>query len=185
MNRDGIKNDKAINHKAANFLLCHSSFMFRRQSSVRINFSTWGGNWRNYEIKHWISIKMFWFFHFPCFDISAVHVLIGDLTSSSCKLISKAEREKEKKKIKWEKPPKPHWSISQMESKTNMWNVAQSWLTLCDPMDYTVYGILQARILEWVDFPFSRGSSQPRDWTQVTHVANGFFTNWAIREALK
>ena len=40
--------------------------------------------------------------------------------------------------------------------------VAQSCLTLCDPMDYTVRGILQARILEWVAFPFSRGSSQPR-----------------------
>ena len=36
-------------------------------------------------------------------------------------------------------------------------------LTLCDPMDYTVHGILQARILEWVAFPFSRGSSQLRD----------------------
>ena len=42
-------------------------------------------------------------------------------------------------------------------------NVAQSCPTLCNPMDYTVHGILQARILEWVDFPFSRGSSQPRD----------------------
>ena len=40
--------------------------------------------------------------------------------------------------------------------------------TLCDPMDYTVYGILQARILQWVAFPFSRGSSQPRDRTQVS-----------------
>ena len=40
---------------------------------------------------------------------------------------------------------------------------AQSCLTLCDPMDYTVHGILWARILEWVAFPFSRGSSQPRD----------------------
>ena len=40
--------------------------------------------------------------------------------------------------------------------------VTQSFLTLCDPMDYTVHGILQARILEWVAFPFSRGSSQPR-----------------------
>ena len=39
--------------------------------------------------------------------------------------------------------------------------------------------ILQARILEWVDFPFSRGSSQPRDWTQVSHIAGGFFTTWA------
>ena len=41
--------------------------------------------------------------------------------------------------------------------------VAMSCLTLCDPMDYTVHGILQAKILEWVAFPFSRGSSQPRD----------------------
>ena len=41
--------------------------------------------------------------------------------------------------------------------------VAQSCPTLCDPMDSTVHGILQARILEWVPFPFSRGSSQPRD----------------------
>ena len=41
--------------------------------------------------------------------------------------------------------------------------VTQSCLTLCDPMDYTVHRILQARILEWVAFPFSRGFSQPRD----------------------
>ena len=39
--------------------------------------------------------------------------------------------------------------------------VAQSCPTLCDPMDYTVHGILQARILEWVAFPFSRGSPNP------------------------
>ena len=38
----------------------------------------------------------------------------------------------------------------------------------CDPMDYTVHGILQTRILEWVAFPFSRGSSQPKDRTQVS-----------------
>ena len=44
-----------------------------------------------------------------------------------------------------------------------MVKIAQSCPTLCNPMDYTVYGILQARILEWVAFPFSRGSSQPRD----------------------
>ena len=41
--------------------------------------------------------------------------------------------------------------------------VTQLCPTLCDPMDYTVHGILQARILEWVAFPFSKGSSQPRD----------------------
>ena len=61
--------------------------------------------------------------------------------------------------------------------------VAQSCPTLCNPTDYTVHGILQARILEWVAFSFSRGSSQPRDWTQVSHIAGGFFTNWTIREA--
>ena len=61
--------------------------------------------------------------------------------------------------------------------------VAQSCLTVCDPMDYKVHGILQARILEWVAFPFSRGSSQPRDATQVSRMAGQFFTSWATREA--
>ena len=61
--------------------------------------------------------------------------------------------------------------------------VAQSCLTLCDPIDCTVQGILQARILEWVAFPFSRGSSQLRDRTQVSWIAGGFFTSWATREA--
>ena len=60
--------------------------------------------------------------------------------------------------------------------------VAQSCPTLCDPMDYMVHGILQARKLEWVAFSFSRGSSQPRDWTQVSCIAGGFFTSWATRE---
>jgi len=45
------------------------------------------------------------------------------------------------------------------------------------PKDYTVHGILQARILEWVAFPFSRGSSQARDRTQVSHIAGGLFTS--------
>ena len=51
-------------------------------------------------------------------------------------------------------------------------------------MDYEVHGILQARILEWVAIPFSRGASQPRDQTQVSCIAGGFFTNWTAREAL-
>ena len=64
----------------------------------------------------------------------------------------------------------------------------QSCPTLCDPIDsvvsnsvtpwgYTVYGILQDRIAEWVAFPFSRGSSQPRDPTQVSCFAGRFFTS--------
>ena len=55
--------------------------------------------------------------------------------------------------------------------------VVQSCLTLCNTMDYTVHEILQARILEWVAFPFSRGSFQPRDGTQVSYIAGGFFTS--------
>ena len=47
--------------------------------------------------------------------------------------------------------------------------------TLCNPMDCIVHGILQARILEWVAFPFSRGSSQPSDQTQVSRITDGFF----------
>ena len=48
--------------------------------------------------------------------------------------------------------------------------VTQSCPTLCDLMDYTVHGIFQAGILEWVAFLFSRGSSQPRNGTQVFPV---------------
>ena len=52
---------------------------------------------------------------------------------------------------------------------------------LSDSMDYTVHGILQARILDWVAFPFSSRSSQPRNWTRVFCIAGRFFTNWVIR----
>ena len=55
--------------------------------------------------------------------------------------------------------------------------VSQSCLTLCDLTDYAVHGILQARILEWIAFPFSRGSSQFRDRTQVSRIAGAFFTS--------
>jgi len=50
-------------------------------------------------------------------------------------------------------------------------------------MDYTVHEILQAKILEWVACPFSRGSSQPRDRTQVSCITVEFITSRAIREA--
>ena len=65
-----------------------------------------------------------------------------------------------------EPPRKP-----QSESRSVSW--------FCDPKDCTVHGILQASILEWVVFLFSRGSSQPRDRTQVSYFAGRFFTSWA------
>ena len=61
--------------------------------------------------------------------------------------------------------------------------IAQCPPTLCHPMGSTVHGILQARMLEWVAFPFSRGSSQPRHGTQVSQISGEFFTSWATREA--
>ena len=61
--------------------------------------------------------------------------------------------------------------------------VAQSCPTLCNPMGYTVHGILQARILEWVAVFFSRGSSWPRNQSQVSCMEGEYFTSWATSEA--
>ena len=87
------------------------------------------------------------------------------------------------------------WSLSLWYEKWNWFflinysmfsvKISQSRPTLCNPMGWMVHGVLQARILEGVAFPYSRGSSQPRDQTQVSRIAGRFFTNWAIREALK
>ena len=69
-------------------------------------------------------------------------------------------------------------------------SVAQSCLTLCDSMDCgplgsSVPGIFQARILEWGAISYSRGSSPPRDWTQVSCIAGGWFTIWATRKRIR
>ena len=68
--------------------------------------------------------------------------------------------------------------------------VTQSCPTLCHPMDYSlpsssIYGIFQARILEWAATAFSRGSSRPRDRTQVSHIVGRGFTIWATTEVQK
>ena len=67
--------------------------------------------------------------------------------------------------------------------------VAQLCLTLCNPMDYSLpgssfQGIFQAIVLEWGAISFSRGSSRPRDRTQVSQVVDRCFTIWATREVL-
>ena len=74
------------------------------------------------------------------------------------------------------------------EKKGKESEVAQSCLTLCDPVDCSlpgssIHGILQARILEWVAISFSRGSSWLRDQIRVSCIAGRFFTLWATREA--
>ena len=72
-----------------------------------------------------------------------------------------------------------YWVDLQMPSESENRSVCPA---LCDPVEYTVHGILEARILEWVAFPFSRGSTQPRDQSQVSLMARRFFTSWATRE---
>ena len=61
--------------------------------------------------------------------------------------------------------------------------VAQLCPTLCDPMDFTFHGILQARILAGVAFPYFKGFSQARDRTQISRIVGRFFTSWATRAA--
>ena len=81
------------------------------------------------------------------------------------------------------------WCVSVRIAWVSEWMlVAQSCPTLCDSMDCSppgssIHGIYQARILEWVDISFSRGSSWPRDRTWVSCVVGIFFTIWGIREA--
>ena len=85
--------------------------------------------------------------------------------------------------------------------KVDIWILIPKWLLVCvwkslslvclfatpwtiySLPDSSVHGILQARILEWGAIPFSRGSSRPRDQTQVSRIAGGFFTIWVTREA--
>ena len=81
---------------------------------------------------------------------------------------------------KWNKIDKSERS-SDMDHEKWKWKLLSH--VLCDLMDYTIHGILQARILEWVAFPFSRGSFQPRDPTQASHIAGRFLTSWATRQA--
>ena len=83
-------------------------------------------------------------------------------------------------------------TVQTQEPHTGTWHLLKKWShsscpALCNPMDCSlpgssVHGILQARILEWV--PVSRGSFQPRDQTQISHIAGRIFTFWATREAL-
>ena len=57
--------------------------------------------------------------------------------------------------------------------------------TDCSPPGSSVHGIFQTRMLEWISIPFSKGSSQPRNQTWVSCIADRLFTDWATREGLK
>ena len=78
------------------------------------------------------------------------------------------------------------WYLSKAWRTWESGSVSRSVVSLCNPMDCSppgssVHGILQARILEWLAILFSWGSSQPKDQTQVSHIAGRLFITWATR----
>ena len=82
------------------------------------------------------------------------------------------------------------WTLILVKMRMKWSEVAQLCLTLCDPVDCSlpgssIHGIFQARVLEWVAISFSKWSSQPRDWTQVSSIVGWRFTVWASREVLQ
>ena len=89
----------------------------------------------------------------------------------------------EEMRSRWDQmDPSTWWMLNLKLVSLMKVKVSQLCPALCNPMYCVVHGILQAIVLEWVALLFSRGSSQPRDWTQVSHIAAGFFTSLATRE---
>ena len=131
---------------------------------------------RWYSLKHcvsWLPANCFWMllWHFTHFCTLYIHIYIYIYIERE------RERERERKRER-----------EREREKEREREVTQSYLTLCDPRGCSlpvssVHGIFQARVLEWVAISFSRGSSWPRDRTQVSHIAGRRFIVWANREA--
>ena len=107
----------------------------------------------------------------------------------TCMLINKFIS-KEKKEVKgvltgsWKKASVRQWEQFSNRGLEEFVHHCESFSVMSDSLrthDYTVHWILQVRILGWVAIPFSRGSSKPRDQTQVSCTAGGFFTFWATK----
>ena len=121
----------------------------------------------------WINDNILWSMN----TIQSSRVLSGDLVGfAHCHTELK---NKQQNAIKW-----VWWDLKRKPTRTKVkGKVAQSCLTLCHPMDcgiHTVYGILQAKILEWVAYPFSNRSAQARNPTRVSCIAGRLFTNKTV-----
>ena len=123
--------------------------------------------------------------HFtPVFSYRIIHIALFNLSYSVCSFWTFSKWLRNSKFPIVFSSVKANMSVCVCTCTYMKWSevkVTQSCLTLCDPMDSTVHGILQAKTLEWVTF--YRGPSQPRDGTQVSHIAGRFFPSWASREA--
>ena len=121
-----------------------------------------------------LAIKTPWGWIPNCHSIAAPHNgYIGEMMLKTLQLWEWTKTEKNQTKIcclaNYQTDIKSHSVVSDMD---------------CSPPGSSIHRILQARILEWVAIFFSRGSSQPRYWTWVSHIAGRLFTTWATREAL-
>ena len=113
----------------------------------------------------WINDNILWSMN----TMQSSRVLSGDLVGfAHCHIELK---NKQQNAIKW-----VWWDLKRKPIRTKV-KVAQWCLTLCHPMDYTAYGILQAKILQWVTYPFSSRSSQASNPTGVSCIAGRLFTN--------
>ena len=114
---------------------------------------------------------------------TSVDSVIFEHSLSSAGPYSREKRERKSSRTKWSEKWKSLGHVWLFATPRTLHGVPKSWTPLSNwtELDYTVHGILQARILEWVAFPFSRGS-QPRDQSQVSRIAGGFFTSWTTRE---
>ena len=114
-----------------------------------------------------------------------IYHLVGSKEIMQVSLFTKQKQTHRHRKQTWLPRGKVRRGMTNYEFKNTLkWSESHSIASYSLwPHDCTVHGILQARMLEWVAFLFSRGSYQPRDQTCVSSIAGGFFISWATREA--
>ena len=107
-------------------------------------------------------------------------------SSKFCSLQTQASGERRDRRVRSPVASSVGWPWNSSKSG-QVWECKWKWKLLSRvwlfAIPWTIQSMEFSRILEWVSFPFSRGSTQPRDQTQVSHIAGGFFTSWATRKA--
>ena len=160
------------------FVFPHTLWIFESKETFRITLDKWLSSMVDF-VPHGISCNLwrrFWLSQLGQEGVCTIDIL-GMEPGTGLNILQSTGRSSAQ-------PPTEEFPAQEVNSvNIEKLKVAQSCWTLCHPMDCTVHWILQARILEWVAFLFSKGSSQPRDGTQVSHVAGGFYTIWATRKA--
>ena len=121
--------------------------------------------------------------HAPSKWISEIHTTLDEIWHFQNRRLRTQRKHTSSVKVEWEASiNKSSAMIAPRDIQTLV--LIRVFEVDCSPPGSSVHGILQPRILEWVAISFSRGSSQPRDRTQVSHIKGRRFNLWATREAL-